>query len=283
MFGKRKISKDGLKGWCRGCSSNRAREYHQENKEKIKEYREQYYQENKDKIAKRYREYCQKNKYKQSERQMRWRLENPERYEEIQNRWRQNNKEKISEASKIYRQNNKSKVAEFKKAYRDAHRDEHIEYMRQWHILNPDKKYPRKNTEENRSKYNKRRNIWRAKNPDKAKVQSERRRAQKKELIATFTAEQWARCKEHFNYTCCYCSKKSKRLTQDHFIALSRGGEYTHNNIVPACLSCNCSKNAHDFFDWYPRQSFYLASRERKILKFLNYKTPKIQQAALFL
>jgi hypothetical protein len=80
---------------------------------------------------------------------------------------------------------------------------------------------------------------------------------------------------------CKQCGKEEK-LTQDHFKALSNNGEYTKNNIIPACINCNSSKNDADFFAWYPKQSFYSKKQELKILKYLNYdpKT-KYQQLAI--
>lgn len=42
---------------------------------------------------------------------------------------------------------------------------------------------------------------------------------------------------------CFYCKKKCK-LTLDHIIPLARGGTHSIDNIVFACLSCNCSKKS---------------------------------------
>lgn len=56
-------------------------------------------------------------------------------------------------------------------------------------------------------------------------------------------------------------------LTQDHFLPLSKGGEYTVNNIIPACKNCNCSKQDKDFSEWYSKQEFYRKERELKILE----------------
>lgn len=45
------------------------------------------------------------------------------------------------------------------------------------------------------------------------------------------------------NFTCQYCSSKD-RLTVDHVLPVSRGGEWTWENLVAACSSCN-SKKGH--------------------------------------
>jgi len=44
------------------------------------------------------------------------------------------------------------------------------------------------------------------------------------------------------NYTCQYCARRGERLTVDHIIPRSRGGETTWVNTVAACLRCNLQK-----------------------------------------
>ena len=112
---------------------------------------------------------------------------------------------------------------------------------------------------------------WKANNIERVRIYRQRRRAKKRDLPYTLTIEQWEAITLHFNHRCAYCGK-SEELTQDHFVAMSRNGEYTHNNIVPACKRCNFSKNDTSFFCWYPRQVFYSKKREAKILKFLHYQ-----------
>jgi 5-methylcytosine-specific restriction endonuclease McrA len=112
-------------------------------------------------------------------------------------------------------------------------------------------------------------------------IMCHRRRAKEKNLDSNLTIEQWIIIKSYFNNECSYCGAKLK-LTQDHFIALNNGGEYTTNNIIPACSKCNSSKQDKDFFEWYPKQSYYSKEREQKILEYLNYNIKnKVQQLAL--
>jgi|GEM_PF-1216769 len=116
---------------------------------------------------------------------------------------------------------------------------------------------------------------------ERIKCKHQKRIAKKKNLTATLTPKQWKHIKSKFNNKCCYCGKELT-LTQEHFIALNNGGEYTHNNIIPACMHCNSSKQDKDFFEWYPKQEFYSKKREKKILDYLNYdKENKTQQLAL--
>lgn len=61
--------------------------------------------------------------------------------------------------------------------------------------------------------------------------------------IRDLTTAQWEAIKEIYGQCCAYCHKK-KPLTMDHVIAVSKGGDHTASNIVPACHSCNSRKGA---------------------------------------
>lgn len=126
------------------------------------------------------------------------------------------------------------------------------------------------------------RRLWRARNKDKIRVYRLARKTKKKNAIANFSVEEWEHCKQHFNYKCAYCGSIANNLTQDHFYPLSKGGEYTKENIIPACHSCNSSKSNKNFFEWYKQQSFYDSEKEKKILKYLHYKSNKQQLSILF-
>jgi len=43
-------------------------------------------------------------------------------------------------------------------------------------------------------------------------------------------------------YTCQYCNRRGERLTVDHVVPRSRGGETSWVNVVAACLRCNLRK-----------------------------------------
>jgi 5-methylcytosine-specific restriction endonuclease McrA len=47
------------------------------------------------------------------------------------------------------------------------------------------------------------------------------------------------------NYTCQYCGKRSTYLTVDHVLPRRLGGEYTWENLVAACPSCNHRKGGN--------------------------------------
>lgn len=88
----------------------------------------------------------------------------------------------------------------------------------------------------------------RKKNPERFRRKTQRRAARIKELAHTFTEEEWNEALRAFDYLCAYCGQKpssefkTKILTQDHFIPVTKGGAYTVDNIVPACKTCNSQK-----------------------------------------
>lgn len=88
---------------------------------------------------------------------------------------------------------------------------------------------------------------WQQNNPEKHKLQMrmdvKRRKARKKgATICDFTAAQWEQMKIAHNHQCFYCKEQPNALTQDHCIPLSRNGNHTASNIVPACMPCNRKK-----------------------------------------
>jgi 5-methylcytosine-specific restriction endonuclease McrA len=71
---------------------------------------------------------------------------------------------------------------------------------------------------------------------------AQRRALKKGAAVCDLTRRQWESIKEAYGYRCAYCSKRPKRLTQDHIIPLSKGGNHTESNIVPCCRACNSKK-----------------------------------------
>jgi 5-methylcytosine-specific restriction endonuclease McrA len=106
--------------------------------------------------------------------------------------------------------------------------------------------------EEYRKEYRRKQREWAAKNKYK-RYQYDRVRYIKKmgtPVEDQLTEEQWEKIKADCNYTCSYCGASDVKLTQDHFIPISKGGLHTANNIVPSCVSCNSSKQARNPFEW---------------------------------
>lgn len=257
-FPKHSGGKNGLGARCKVCHAENQREwnknhagasraiskrYNEKNKEVRGKYNKLYYGNNKETIKKHVKQYQEANKEAKTEYNKQHYKANPEYYK----RYYETNKEVI----KRYYEVNAEVIAIKGKQYRESNPEARAENSRHWYKTNP----------------------------DKVRLTWQRRRARKCELPSTLTAAQWETTQRHFKNTCAYCGEE-KTLTQEHFIPLSKGGEYTHNNILPACQSCNKSKGAKGFGQWYPTFKLYSKERERKILKFLNYKND-IQQLSI--
>jgi 5-methylcytosine-specific restriction endonuclease McrA len=65
--------------------------------------------------------------------------------------------------------------------------------------------------------------------------------------------EQWAALRAAWG-GCAYCGDAERPLQRDCVLALSRGGRYTLDNIVPACRSCNTSKCNDEVTGWLRRK-----------------------------
>jgi len=104
------------------------------------------------------------------------------------------------------------------------------------------------------------------------KERNHRRRAMKKNaLINDLTKADIKESFNHFNNSCGYCGNKSN-LQVEHVVPLYLGGSHTKTNIIPACSSCNTSKQETTFEEWYSKQPFYSQEQEAKIYKWLGYE-----------
>lgn len=84
------------------------------------------------------------------------------------------------------------------------------------------------------------------------------------------STQAWEECKAYFGNRCAYCGKEAKTLTRDHVVPVKMGGRYQVDNIVPACKSCNSSKGAKQFREWYRGMPFYSEAREFKIMVYMS-------------
>ncbi|OYW10068.1 MAG: HNH endonuclease [Acidobacteriia bacterium 12-62-4] len=65
--------------------------------------------------------------------------------------------------------------------------------------------------------------------------------------------EQWAALLQAWG-GCAYCGVNDQPLQRDCVLAISRGGRYTVDNVVPACSSCNTSKCNEEVTAWLRRK-----------------------------
>jgi 5-methylcytosine-specific restriction endonuclease McrA len=72
-------------------------------------------------------------------------------------------------------------------------------------------------------------------------------------VVNDLTDEQWTTIKDAWN-GCAYCGATGTALQRDCVMAISRGGRYTIDNVVPACASCNASKCNDEVTGWMRRR-----------------------------
>ncbi|MCC8243395.1 HNH endonuclease [Saccharothrix luteola] len=86
------------------------------------------------------------------------------------------------------------------------------------------------------------------------RVRAARKRKRRMERVEhDLSAVQWTALKEAWG-GCAYCGSAGVPLQKDCVQALSRGGRYTLDNIVPACGSCNASKCNDEVTGWLRRK-----------------------------
>ena len=86
------------------------------------------------------------------------------------------------------------------------------------------------------------------------KARYARRRKRRMDRVEhDLTDAQWAALRAAWG-GCAYCGVTSEPLQRDCVLALSRGGRYTLDNIVPACRSCNTSKCNEEVTTWLRRK-----------------------------
>ncbi len=72
-------------------------------------------------------------------------------------------------------------------------------------------------------------------------------------VVNDLTAAEWAALKDAWN-GCAYCGATDGAMQRDCVMAISRGGRYTLDNVVPACASCNTSKCNDEVTGWMRRK-----------------------------
>ncbi len=80
-----------------------------------------------------------------------------------------------------------------------------------------------------------------------------RRQRRVKAVVNDLSTEQWEALKAAWN-GCAYCGATDRPLQRDCVMAISRGGRYTVDNVVPACGSCNTSKCNDEVTSWLRRK-----------------------------
>lgn len=76
---------------------------------------------------------------------------------------------------------------------------------------------------------------------------------------------EWLACVAYFDGCCAYCGTSRGRLTADHLVAKSRGGDDSLSNLVPACERCNQSKADEEWREWLMQQEWFSQERMNRV------------------
>lgn len=190
------------------------------------------------------KQYRESRKDHIKDRMARYRRDNAEKVYAAQKRWRSAHRDEVAAADRAHFLATKSRHQELNRlryARRTEEQKEHArEYGRQWANRNRDK------VRATIARY-------KSRHPDKVREWTARRRAMLRGApVADFTYDQWLTIKAIYGNRCAYCGKKTRKLTQDHVIPVSRGGFHTASNIVPACQSCNSRKHDNEAPTYQP-------------------------------
>jgi len=86
------------------------------------------------------------------------------------------------------------------------------------------------------------------------RARAARKRKRRLDLVVNdLTGEEWAALTAAWD-GCAYCGATGGPLQRDCVLAISRGGRYTVDNVVPACASCNTSKCNEEVTTWLRRK-----------------------------
>ena len=171
----------------------------------------------------------------------------------------------VAVSGKKYYEENRDRVMAYHKKYYEENRDQARAYKKKFREENRDrlKAKDKKYYEENRDQARAYQKKYCKENPEKRRASKHNRRARKASLISDLTEQQWLETLNNFGEKCAYCGDTWEH--QDHFIPVRLGGGYTKGNIVPACASCNLSKNSKPPEEWlsekpeiYERVTSYL-------------------------
>lgn len=248
-FHKSKLERDGLKSWCKECTSAYKRQYRAKNVERIRESNQRYRAENAERIRERTRRYILENREKVNEDRRRYEAANPEKKRERRRRYRAANVEQERERNRRYYAENTERESERKRQYRIANPDQIREIHRR----------------------------YRVQNAEKVRANNRRRRALKRNLPATFTAEHERLALEYFHNCCAVCGRQLNDLfgthypSMDHWRPIKRGGGSTPDNMIPLCHGkggCNNRKNANDPVEWVKRE--FKPKQAQQILDRIN-------------
>lgn len=237
-----------LFGWAEKREKKRAQKraekkrYKKAHPDKVREQKRRRYAAHAEHIKEKNLEWCRAHPDSQKRRNKRYRAAHPGYDKEYQKEWRKAHPDKAREWSRKWSK---------------AHPEKRREYARKWrkaHYVAKEKPIRHVDPEKIKERSRERNRKWLAEHRDLDHQKRRNRRARIKEADGKFTTQEWNDLRNDYGHRCAYCNRPMDRLTADHIIPLTRGGTNGIENIVPACHSCNSSKNAKPLLVWMYRR-----------------------------
>lgn len=224
-FGKNKSNSDGMQSRCKECDKQLAKQYRENNKEKVREKAKLKYHENADHYKQQFCEYGKNNAEKIKKRKK-------EHYED--------HKDVKLQIQKDYYEKNKEKVLEYQKQYRKENREVILLNLRMYYVQNKDT-LKKKQAEWYRSEEGR----------EKTYQNNLKRRSYKHHV--RFYGVKRKNILNRDDWTCQNCGCKVHDRTTgdwntpdkahiDHVIPISKGGNSEPSNLQVLCRTCNLSK-----------------------------------------
>jgi 5-methylcytosine-specific restriction endonuclease McrA len=194
-------------------------------------------------------------------------------------KWDKENASHRAEYKLKYNTQHREEAKAYSKQYRIDHHEECLQKNRERKRRNKDKikvvqkKYAAEYYEKNKDYVKSKVKAYQENNREKTKVYKMKNRLFRREAMLKselkFTPVDWLNCLNSFNNECAYCGSIGN-LTQEHVVPIIKGGTHDPCNIVPACNSCNTSKNSKDLEEWYHKQIFFTQERLNKIKAYIS-------------
>lgn len=161
-----------------------------------------------------------------------------------------NEKKRAKQYGKQWYQDNKKQKNEKNKKWRLEHPERAREFVRTSRLRNIEKvkKRVKQYILENKEKIKERYKKWSLANPEKERMRAKQRRDRLRGASGSFSVDEWNTIKKKYGNKCLCCGRKEPeiKLTIDHVVPISIGGNNTIENIQPLCHSCNSRKQAKE-------------------------------------
>jgi 5-methylcytosine-specific restriction endonuclease McrA len=156
---------------------------------------------------------------------------------------------RIEQVRVHYQANRDTKLA-YNKRYYDANRDQLLQIKKLKRLNDPEtvRKLQRIWAKNNRPKLNAMAKRHYAKNSQSIQKRHAARRAHRLGNKSFYISKkEW---QNFYASECFYCKKTKSKMTVEHLIPISRGGDHSIGNLTTLCLSCNSSKAGKTWMEW---------------------------------